>query len=58
MIELAVILVGAHVAAQSPIDPRCNGPSRYDAMRDADHSGWGTGNACAPALQPSKVKRK
>lgn len=27
-------------------DPRCDGPARYDAMREADRSGFGQGQAC------------
>lgn len=39
---LLCVSISAHA-----MDPRCNGSARYDAMRDADFSGHGTGHACA-----------
>lgn len=49
---LAVALLCSSALAAHAIDPRCEGAGRYDAMRDADRSGWGTGHACA--LRPER----
>ncbi len=50
--SLAVVsaLLCASIPAHA-MDPRCNGPARYEAMREADSSGHGTGHACAPVVR-------
>lgn len=49
----ALLCALASPSHAEPMDPRCNGSARYQAMSDADFSGHGTGHACAPQSEAS-----
>jgi hypothetical protein len=39
MVGVAFLMMFLPVALHEPADPRCDGPDRYDAMREANEKG-------------------